>query len=42
MLADPEAIAALRARLMPLATLVTPNLPELEHLAGRSLPSRRW
>lgn len=32
-----DAIAALRERLFPLATLITPNLPELEHLAGRSL-----
>lgn len=32
-----DAIAAMKARLFPLATLVTPNLPELAHLAGRSL-----
>jgi hydroxymethylpyrimidine/phosphomethylpyrimidine kinase len=32
-----DALAALRARLFPLATLITPNLPELEHLAGRPL-----
>jgi hydroxymethylpyrimidine/phosphomethylpyrimidine kinase len=36
-LVGPEAVAALRARLFPLATLITPNLPELEHLAGRPL-----
>ena len=33
-LVGPDAVAALRARLFPLATLITPNLPELEHLAG--------
>jgi hydroxymethylpyrimidine/phosphomethylpyrimidine kinase len=33
----PEAVTMLRDRLFPLATLVTPNLPELEHLAGHSL-----
>jgi hydroxymethylpyrimidine/phosphomethylpyrimidine kinase len=32
-----DAIAAMKARLFPLATLITPNLPELEHLAGRTL-----
>lgn len=32
-----EAIAALRETLFPRALLVTPNLPELEHLAGRTL-----
>lgn len=36
----PEAIAAMKARLFPLATVITPNLPELEHLAGRTLPDR--
>lgn len=34
-----DAVAALRARLFPLATVITPNLPELEHLAGRTLPT---
>ena len=33
----PEAIAALRETLFPMATLVTPNLPELAHLLGRGL-----
>ena len=33
----PEAIEALREKLFPMATLVTPNLPELGHLLGRSL-----
>ena len=32
-----DAIAEMKARLFPLATLITPNLPELEHLAGRTL-----
>lgn len=36
----PEAIAALKERLFPLATVITPNFPELEHLAGRTLPDR--
>jgi len=35
----PDAVAAMRARLFPLAALITPNLPELEHLAGRPLPT---
>ena len=38
-LVGPDAVAALRARLFPLATVITPNLPELEHLAGRPLDS---
>jgi hydroxymethylpyrimidine/phosphomethylpyrimidine kinase len=33
-LADPAAISAMTARLFPLATLLTPNLPELDLLAG--------
>lgn len=37
MLIAPDAIEAMRERLFPLATLITPNIPELEHLAGRSL-----
>jgi hydroxymethylpyrimidine/phosphomethylpyrimidine kinase len=36
-LIDPEAIAALRELLFPRAALITPNLPELGHLLGRSL-----
>ena len=32
-----DAIAAMKARLFPRAALLTPNLPELEHLAGRTL-----
>jgi hydroxymethylpyrimidine/phosphomethylpyrimidine kinase len=34
-LLEPEAIAAVRERLLPLATLVTPNLHEAEVLIGR-------
>jgi hydroxymethylpyrimidine/phosphomethylpyrimidine kinase len=36
-LADPQTIESMRSRLMPLATLLTPNIPELEVLAGRDL-----
>ncbi|WP_086618285.1 bifunctional hydroxymethylpyrimidine kinase/phosphomethylpyrimidine kinase [Erythrobacter tepidarius] len=36
-LIDPAAIALLREALFPRATLITPNLPELGHLVGRSL-----
>jgi hydroxymethylpyrimidine/phosphomethylpyrimidine kinase len=32
-----NAVAALRARLMPLATVVTPNVPEAEELTGMTL-----
>jgi hydroxymethylpyrimidine/phosphomethylpyrimidine kinase len=35
----PDAIAAMKDLLFPRANLVTPNLPELEHLAGRTLRS---
>lgn len=38
-LVGPEAVAALRGTLFPRATLLTPNLPELAHLAGRGLPT---
>ncbi|MFZ9395718.1 MAG: bifunctional hydroxymethylpyrimidine kinase/phosphomethylpyrimidine kinase [Erythrobacter sp.] len=34
----PDAIAAIEALLFPRATVLTPNLPELEHMAGRRLP----
>jgi hydroxymethylpyrimidine/phosphomethylpyrimidine kinase len=34
-----DAIAALSSRLLPLATVVTPNLPEAERLAGRRIAS---
>ena len=36
-LLEPEGIAALRERLLPLATLVTPNLREAEVLTGRAV-----
>jgi hydroxymethylpyrimidine/phosphomethylpyrimidine kinase len=36
-LIDPDAIAFLREALFPRAILITPNLPELGHLLGRSL-----
>jgi len=32
-----DAIAAMKERLFARATVITPNLPELEHLAGRTL-----
>ena len=38
-LVGPEAVAALRDVLFPRAALLTPNLPELAHLAGRALPT---
>ena len=38
-LVGPEAVAALREMLFPRAGLLTPNLPELAHLAGRELPT---
>ncbi|HEY7465498.1 MAG TPA: bifunctional hydroxymethylpyrimidine kinase/phosphomethylpyrimidine kinase [Dehalococcoidia bacterium] len=34
-----DAVTALRTQLLPLATVVTPNLPEAEVLVGRSLSS---
>ncbi|MGG5808992.1 bifunctional hydroxymethylpyrimidine kinase/phosphomethylpyrimidine kinase [Falsiroseomonas sp. CW058] len=37
LLAD-EAVATLRARLLPMAAVVTPNLPEAEVLAGMPIP----
>lgn len=36
-LLEPAALAALRERLMPMATLVTPNLPEAELLLGHAV-----
>jgi hydroxymethylpyrimidine/phosphomethylpyrimidine kinase len=33
-----EAVATIKRRLLPLATLITPNLPEAEVLAGMSIP----
>lgn len=37
-LLEPEALDAVRADLLPLATVATPNLPEAELLLGRALP----
>jgi hydroxymethylpyrimidine/phosphomethylpyrimidine kinase len=34
----PDALPALRDRLLPLADVVTPNLPEAERLLGRAIP----
>ncbi len=36
-LITPDASAAIQEKLFPLATLLTPNLPELGHLLGRNL-----
>ena len=36
-LLDPDAVAMLRGRLMPLASLLTPNVPEAEALTGRRI-----
>jgi len=35
-----DAVATLKARLLPLATLITPNLPEAEVLLGRPVETR--
>jgi hydroxymethylpyrimidine/phosphomethylpyrimidine kinase len=37
-LLQPDALAALKTRLLPLAEIVTPNLPEAEALAGLPIP----
>ena len=39
-LLQPEAVAALRERLLPLATVLTPNLPEAEALLGSRIRDR--
>ena len=39
-LLDEDAVGALRERILPLATLVTPNLPEASGLAGFEVTSR--
>ncbi|UHQ21779.1 bifunctional hydroxymethylpyrimidine kinase/phosphomethylpyrimidine kinase [Lysobacter sp. 5GHs7-4] len=39
-LLEPEALTALRDRLLPLATVITPNLPEAELLLGRAIGDR--
>ena len=38
-LLDPDAVDALQTELFPLATLLTPNLPETEALTGRTIRS---
>lgn len=39
-LISPEAVDALRRRLLPMATVITPNLPEAEVLSGLTIRSR--
>lgn len=39
-LLEDAALEALRTRLLPLATVITPNLPEAETLLGRRIPDR--
>ncbi len=39
-LLDSDAVGALRERLLPLAAIVTPNVPEAETLLGRRIASR--
>jgi hydroxymethylpyrimidine/phosphomethylpyrimidine kinase len=38
-LLTPDAVAALKQHLLPLACLITPNLPEAEALAGMAIPN---
>ena len=40
-LLNPDAVALLRTRLLPLADLITPNLPEAGALLGRPAPATR-
>jgi len=40
-LLEPEAVAALRTTLLPLALVVTPNVPEAEALADMSIPTAK-
>jgi hydroxymethylpyrimidine/phosphomethylpyrimidine kinase len=40
-LLDPDAVALVRTRLLPLADLITPNLPEAGALLGRPAPATR-
>jgi hydroxymethylpyrimidine/phosphomethylpyrimidine kinase len=40
-LLEPSAIDAVRRRLLPRATIITPNLPEAEALSGRKIASAR-
>lgn len=37
-LLDPDALSALKRLLLPMATIITPNLPEAEALAGMAIP----
>ncbi len=37
-LLDPGALASLKRRLLPMATVITPNVPEAEDLLGRPIP----
>ena len=37
-LLDPGALASLKSRLLPLASVLTPNVPEAEDLLGRPIP----
>ena len=37
-LLDPDALSALKTRLLPMATIITPNLPEAEALCGMPIP----
>ena len=39
-LLDPSALDVLKRRLIPSATIVTPNVPEAEHLSGRQIGSQ--
>jgi hydroxymethylpyrimidine/phosphomethylpyrimidine kinase len=38
-LLDDDAVAVMRARLLPLAAVITPNIPEAERLTGRKISS---
>lgn len=40
-LLDPQAVAVLKAQLLPLATVVTPNIPEAEVLSGIHIRSQQ-
>ena len=38
-LLEPQAVSALKSELLPLATVLTPNIPEAEALSGRTIKS---
>lgn len=40
-LLEPHALRAYREHLLPLATLITPNVPEAEALLGRAIPNKQ-